>query len=159
MGYEYNIKLTSVCGYLAIGQQFPAEPSSTVSSVKPPKWLLQVQRTQSWDTSTDISPISGPATQVLSPHLPSFCLRGFHDYEHELSVYFTKKGCKEFLLNAVADWLVFLSQNREFLVSDFGQKTDNLNNLSWFSSVLPDNCCDPILPTTTIPSFHVLSNP
>jgi len=159
MCYEYHIKLTSVCGYLAIGQQFPTEPTSTVSSVKLPKWLLQVQRTQSWNTSNDISPISGPTTQVLSPHLPSFCLRGVHDYGHELSVYFTKKGGKEFLLNVVADWLVFLSQNREFHVSDLAQKTDNPNNLSWFSSVLPDNCCDPILPTTTIPSFHVLSNP
>jgi len=75
-------------------------------------------------------------------------------------VYFTKKkGGEEFLLNIVADRLVFLSQNHEILVSDLWQKTDNPNNLSWLSSVLPDNCCDPILQTITIPSFHILSNP
>jgi hypothetical protein len=74
-------------------------------------------------------------------------------------VYFIKKGSKEFIMNVVADQLVFPTQNREILVSDFGQKTNNPNNSSWLSSVLPDNCCDPILQTTTIPSFHVLSNP
>jgi hypothetical protein len=76
-----------------------------------------------------------------------------------ISVYFAKKGGKEFLLNVVADNLVFLFQNRKILVSDLGQKTDNPNNLSRLSSVLLDNCCDPILQTNTIPSFHVLSNP
>ena len=80
MGYEYHIKLTSVCGYLAIGQQFPTEPASTVSSMKSPKWLLQVQRTQSWNTSTDISQISGPTTPAVPPLLPSIYLRGVHDY-------------------------------------------------------------------------------
>jgi hypothetical protein len=74
-------------------------------------------------------------------------------------VYFTKKGGKEFLLNVVADRLVFLSQNREILVSDLGQKTDNPNSVSRLSTVLPDNCCDPIPQTITIPSFHILSNP
>jgi hypothetical protein len=74
-------------------------------------------------------------------------------------VYFTKKGVKEFLLNIVAGRLVFLFQNREILVSDLGQKTANPNNLSWLSSVLPDNRCDPILQTITISSFHILSNP
>jgi hypothetical protein len=75
-------------------------------------------------------------------------------------VYFTNKGGKKFLLNVVADRLEFLFQKRGILASsDLGQKTDNPKNLSWLSSVLPDNCCDPILQTITIPSFHVLSNP
>jgi hypothetical protein len=92
-------------------------------------------------------------------HLPSRRSRLRAHIKHELSVYFTKKGGKESLLNVVADRLVFLSQNREILVSDLEQKTDNPNNLSWPSTDLPDNCCDPILQTITIPSFHILSNP
>jgi hypothetical protein len=85
------------------------------------------------------------------------CVRA--DLKYGLSVYFAKKGGKECLLNVVADHLVFLFQNRKILVLDLVQKTDNPNNLSWLSSDLPDNCCDPILQTNTIPSFHILSNP
>jgi hypothetical protein len=147
-----------MCGYLTIRHQLLCFSSRQnhlqtslfcatfeVTHVQPVE--LRVQWTEAWITFNDISLISGPTTRPLSPHLPQYAFAAFvcpgRSNIRTFDVLYKERRWRA--LTEFRGQAVFLFQNREVLVSDLGQKTEYPDNLSWLSSVPPDNCCEPIL--------------